>query len=106
MRYLVIGEAKRTPPMPPDQYLELVIASHEALAAHEKAGKIVAGGIFTGRQGGIAVVEAESHQEVDRLLCSLPFWVFVDWEVIPLVSFESGLERAKDKLAQLRAQKK
>jgi hypothetical protein len=80
MRYLVIAETKRTVPMPPEQFLELVIPSLEAFVAQEKAGKLITCGIFAGRPGG--------------------------WDVIPLVSMEKRLELEKGILAQLRAQKK
>ncbi len=106
MRYLVIGELKRLPAMPPDQIQELVSASVEAMVAQEKAGKIVVGGGFAGRAGGFGVVEAQSHEEVEGFFKSLPFWSLLDWEVIPLVSFEKRLEMDREILARLRAQKK
>lgn len=106
MRYLVIGEMKRTAPMPPEQFLKQAIASMQALAAQEKAGKVVAGGVFAGRPGGFGVVEAETHEEVDRFCTSLPFWALLDWEIIPLISYESAVERDQGILARLSAQKK
>ena len=106
MRYLVIAEMERTAPMPPDQLLELVIASLEAFVAHEKAGKVITCGIFAGRPGGFGVVEAESHEDVDGFVRSLPFWGLVDWEVIPLVSMEKRLQIDKEDLARMKAQKK
>lgn len=102
----MIAETKRTVPMPPEQFLELVIPSLEAFVAQEKAGKLITCGIFAGRPGGFGVMKAESNEEVDGFVRSLPIWGLVDREGIPLVLTEKRLELEKGILSQLRAQKK
>jgi muconolactone delta-isomerase len=49
--------------------------------------KIVAGGPVTGRIALRFIVEADSPQEVDRIITSLPLWTVADTRVTPLIEF-------------------
>ncbi len=63
----------------------------EALAQLESEGKI-RGGITAGARGGAFVLDAESNEEVDRILMGLPGWDVWEVEVTPLLSFETRRE--------------
>lgn len=95
LTYLVKGEAVELGPIPPQQMIQLMekvfIPSHEMIVKLEKEGKILAGGLFVGQRAGAFIIEAESHDEVDKLLQSLPMWGLVKWKVIPLQSFEDRI---------------
>jgi hypothetical protein len=36
---------------------------------------------------------AQSNEEVDKMLGELPFWGLVNWNVTPLIPFRSAIER-------------
>jgi muconolactone delta-isomerase len=108
MRYLVHGEiVDPSYPVPPQQfaqYLEsLVIPSLERLVKLEAAGKVLAGGAPAGTRGTACIVEAASNDEVGEILMSLPFWALLKWQVTPLESWQSRLNRVRHMLEQAKA---
>jgi muconolactone delta-isomerase len=64
------------------------------LAGLESEGKI-RGGIAAGARGGAFVLDAESNEEVDRILMGLPGWDVWEVEVTPLLSFETRREHER-----------
>ena len=71
---------------------KIILPSFEVLTKLEAEKKILAGGVPVGERALIFVVEAGSHGELDDILRDLPVWGMLDWEVVPLQSFQ---ERAK-----------
>ena len=57
--------------------------------------KIVAGGLPAGSRMLYLLVEADSHDEIDRMLRDLPAWGVFSWQVTPLQSLEgrAAMER-------------
>jgi muconolactone delta-isomerase len=49
--------------------------------------KILAGGAVVGRIALRFIVEADSSEEVDRLISSFPLWPVADTRVTPLITF-------------------
>ena len=84
--------------MPPERIAQvreqMVVPGVEKLAQWEQEGKIYGGG-FTGARGSVFVIEADSLEEVDQLVTSLPHWGLVKADVKPLISMGSMLERAR-----------
>ena len=84
--------------MPPEQIAQVqkqvVVPGVEKLAQWEQEGRIYGGG-FTGARGSTFVVEADSIEEVDQLVTSLPHWGLVKVDVRPLISMSSMLERIR-----------
>lgn len=78
-----------------------ILPSLEVLAQWEDAGTI-RGGVFAGERAGMMVVEAESAEQLGDVLSSLPFWGLVRWQVRPLQSFRSALERDRRLTERLR----
>ena len=72
----------------------MVVPGVERLAQWEQEGKIH-GGSFTGARGSAFVVEADSIEEVDQLVTSLPHWGLVKLDVKPLISIGHMLERIR-----------
>ena len=64
----------------------------------EDKGKVV-GGLFAGQRAGVIIIEATSGEELSSMLQFLPFWGLNTWEIIPLQSFQSGIENVKIQIA-------
>jgi muconolactone delta-isomerase len=84
--------------MPPERLAQvmdqMVIPGIEKLAQWEQQGRIHGGG-YTAARGGVFMVDAESSEEVDQLVTSLPHWGLVKIDVKPLISTIAMLERAR-----------
>jgi muconolactone delta-isomerase len=84
--------------MPPErlgQVLDqMVIPGLEKLAQWEQEGRIHGGG-YTAARGGVFMIDADSSEEVDQLVTSLPHWGLIKVDVKPLVSTSSILERSR-----------
>ncbi len=48
------------------------------------------------------MIEAASAEERSRTMTGLPFWGALNWEVIPLQTFNSGIEGAQRQVAALK----
>ena len=100
MQYLVTGEfIDPGPLMPQEQAMKmiekLVIPSLDLLAKWEEEGKIT-GGLPVGARRGVFVMTAGSHEEVDTMLQSLPFWGLLKWDVTPLRSFKGRADQERE----------
>jgi hypothetical protein len=92
MFFLVeIDHVKSGLPLTPDTgrgFIERVIlptlAQAEKLVSQKK---IQAGGTVLGRIALRFILEAETPQEVDRIISSLPLWPLADTRITPLVAF-------------------
>jgi hypothetical protein len=107
MKYLVNVEAIESGAImnPQDviQNLERVIVpSVKMMIDWEKNKKILAGGVFVGAKEGVAVIEADSHDECGRMLQSLPFWPQYRWKVTPLENFDDRLKQIDEMLGRLK----
>jgi muconolactone delta-isomerase len=99
MRFLVtIDGTDLAAGMPPERLAQvveqMVIPSLEQLARWEQEGRIHGGG-YTAARGGVFIVDADSSDEVDQLVTSLPYWGLVKVEVKSLISHDALLERAR-----------
>jgi hypothetical protein len=99
MRFVVTGEWVEVGALlSPEQTVaileQVVLPSLEQLASWEAEGRIH-GGILTGQRAGTFVLDAASAEEAGELLASLPFWGMVKWQVTPLQSFQSTVERER-----------
>ena len=99
MRFLVTIEGSDVlVGMPPERLVQvveqMVVPGVEKLAQWEQEGRIHGGG-YTAARGGVFIVDADSSEEVDQLVTSLPHWGLVKVEVKPLISHSTLLERAR-----------
>ena len=106
MRFLVKGEWVETGAvLPAEQFAPLiehvVLPSLEQWDQWEQQGKS-RGGVLAGQRAGVFLLEAESAEEVGQLLTSLPFWGYIKWDVIPLQSVRSTIERERGVVAAMR----
>ena len=99
MRFLVTIDASDIGAgLPPEQIgqlaAQMVVPSLEQLAQWEQEGKIHGGG-YAGARVSVFVIDADSPEEVDQLLASLPYFPIVKAEVKPLITIGALLERAR-----------
>ena len=82
--------------MPPERLAQLqdqmIIPGVEKRAQWEQEGRIHGGG-YTAARGAVFMIDADSSEEVDELVTSLPHWGLVKVDVKPLISTSSMLER-------------
>ena len=96
MKYLV--RAKRNlVPMEPKMAIGLVQAAKQYNEAELAAGRIDLHYLHGNGNGGFVIANADSHEEVYDRLLEFPLYVFMDWEVMPLVDWSHGY----DQLAEL-----
>jgi hypothetical protein len=93
--------------LPPNQTLQAieqaVLPSFQQLAALEEEGT-VRGGIFPGERAGAFVIEADSFEDLDRLMNGLPFFGLVRWQVKPLMPFRSVAQQLPQYIQAVRQQ--
>jgi len=58
-------------------------------------GTILSGGVAVGQIALRFIVEADSSEQVDRLVTSLPVWTVAETKVTPLISFGERREHVK-----------
>ena len=84
--------------MPPERLAHvvehMVTPGLEQLVQWEQEGRIYGGG-YTAARGGVFIMEADSSEEVDQLVTSLPHWGLVKVEVKPLISTSEMVERSR-----------
>ncbi len=73
---------------------KIILPSIEMIKDWEEK-KIIVGGLFAGQRAGVMIIEAASGEELSSWMQRLPFWALNTWEVIPLQSFQSGVEDVK-----------
>jgi muconolactone delta-isomerase len=99
MRFLVtIDGSDIGAGMPPERLVQvvnqMVVPSLEKLVQWEEEGRIRGGG-YTAARGGVFIIDADSSDEVDQLVTSLPYWPLVRVDVKPLISQSALLERGR-----------
>lgn len=96
MLYLVIGKPKDGRILPPKKdFLELVVREWETVIGYKEAGTILDVFGFRDGNGGIIILEAGSGEEVGAMVRELPLFHYADWEIVPMMTAEEGLEKAK-----------
>ncbi len=107
MLYLVTGEWVEDPTASAEEFPALwehmVRPSLEALA--EMADEKKMGGVFAGQRRGVVIIDASSHEELGKILAGLPFWSRLTWNVTPLESYRSAIERDRTAMENLKHSK-
>jgi hypothetical protein len=98
MRFLVTIDGSDVAAMPPERFVQvldqMIVPGVEKLDQWEQEGRIHGGGYTAGR-GGVFIIDADSSEEVDQLVTSLPHWALLKVDVLPLISTSSLVERAR-----------
>ena len=110
MKYLVIGEfIDPGPMMAPQQAVQMgegVVNPGLEILAKWEADKKIAGGMYVGDRKAVFIVEAESNDEVDKMIQNLPFWGIMKWSVSPLQSFAARAEENKARYEKMKSMMK
>lgn len=80
-----------------------ILPTFDMLLDLQKKKKIVAGGLPVGSRTLYLIVEAESHDEVDRMLRAIPGWGVLSWKVIPLQSLAARAEMERAVVDSIKA---
>jgi hypothetical protein len=80
---------------------DLVLPLFESLMRLEAEKKILAGGVPLGDRAVVFIVDAASHDEVDRMLRSIPMWGLFKWDVIALETFAGRAAQEREFVQRL-----
>jgi muconolactone delta-isomerase len=106
VQYLVTQEyVDPGPLLLPEQLVGImrmaVLPGHEAMENLRSEGKILAGGFPVGERAIAFIAEADSLEEVDSLLCGIPFWGVTKTKVTPLQDWDSRRELDRQATEQM-----
>ncbi len=82
----------------------MVIPHFELFMKLEAEKKILSSGTFTGAREGVFIFDVDSHDELDKLLISIPGWNNFKIEVTPLQNHEDRIKTARQFLEHLKSQ--
>ena len=83
-----------------------IFPSLEMCKRLEEEKRIVAGGPMIGTIGIALILQAETGQQLDELIASLPVWPLMETTVTPLTTFEGRVATLRPRLERLRAKLK
>jgi muconolactone delta-isomerase len=79
-----------------------VLPSLEIMDKWQKEGQVLAGGPVAGAIALALIIKAESVQELDQLVESLPVWPVMETRVVPLQTFSGRRTAVQERLESLR----
>lgn len=94
MLFLVKTEISQVPNTDRDTFLEMVRDQWKYILDQKNDGRFLEAYRMAGRKGGIALVKARSHGELNQLLSRMPLYPWLETEIIPLVSMEEPQSRS------------
>jgi muconolactone delta-isomerase len=108
MQYLVqmnlASNSRPTTPQEETTFIQgYIFPSLEMLKKLQEEKKILAGGPISGAIGIALILQADSAQEIDELVESLPVWPLMETAVTPLTTFDSRIATLRPKLECLKA---
>jgi muconolactone delta-isomerase len=107
MNYLVQLKLASRPDTPREGIVfieQFILPTLELCKRLEAEKKIVAGGPLSGAVALSLILSAESAQELDDLITSLPVWPRMETTVTPLSTFDVRMQAVRARLEQLKAQ--
>jgi muconolactone delta-isomerase len=107
MNYLVQLKLASRPDTPQEGIVfieQFILPTLELCKRLEAEKKIVAGGPLSGAVALSLILSAESAQELDDLITSLPVWPRMETTVTPLSTFDVRMQAVRARLEQLKAQ--
>jgi muconolactone delta-isomerase len=107
MNYLVQLKPASRPETPQEGIVfieQFILPTLEPCKRLEAEKKIVAGGPLSGAVALSLIVSAESAQELDDLITSLPVWPRMETTVTPLNTFDVRMQAVRARIEQLKTQ--
>jgi muconolactone delta-isomerase len=102
VKYLITA-SRNLVPLEPQMAIKVWQAGKEWDGAELAAGRMDVMYFYAGVGGGFGIVNANSHEEVYDKLLECPYYVFMDWEVIPLVDWSHGYDKLIETFQKLAA---
>lgn len=105
MIYLVQLKLARRPASPDEGIVfieQMILPTLELCKKLEAEKKILAGGPVSGAIALSLIVSAESPEEVDSLITSLPVWPLMETTITPLTTFDVRMQSVRARLGQLK----
>jgi muconolactone delta-isomerase len=96
MKFITIGK-RNLVPVEPKMAVGLIQAAKEYTKAGLADGSIDVSYMHIDGSGGFVISNADSHEEAMDALLDFPMYVFMDWDVIPVVD----MTHAYDSLTKL-----
>jgi len=105
MRYLVVGSGG--PGFASAEEALEVLSNNCSSQFHpvnrtRKKEEDTAGGLPVGDRSFVFVAEAESNDELDKMLRQLPMWGVLDWEVTPLQTFNDRAKQEQQAVKEMK----
>ncbi len=103
MQFAVLTRANTAVNVPPAVAIGLAQKTFEQIAAGKES-RIKAVYPFAGQRAGILIIEAQSGEELNEVIGSLPFFPIVNIEIHALGSVQSalkGIEQAQRQIAEM-----
>ena len=99
MRYLVTSTSQFQ--VPPEHASELMDALHRWERKYRESGHIEQAWANAGGDGGGAIVNVSSHDELDAMMVEFPLSPFSRIHVQPLADLHASLDRYKERAAAM-----
>ena len=96
MKFIAIGKRNQVP-LEPKMAVGLIQAAKEYVKAGLADGRIDVSYMHVDGSTGFVITNADSHEDAMDALLDFPMYVFMNWEVIPLVD----MSHAYDSLIKL-----
>ena len=109
MNYLVQLKLARRPASPQEGKVfieQMILPTLELCKKLEAEKKIVAGGPVSGSISLSLIVGANSDEELDGVITSLPVWPLMETTVTPLGTFDVRAQEVRSRLEQMKEQMK
>ncbi len=96
MKFVVIEKAimPRLPEARGPALSKIVKDHYQHLKKLQDAGKILHHS-FIGTPGGVTIIDAKNHEELDKMLMDLPRFPYCTYEVIPVLTLEEAMRCAE-----------
>ena len=99
MKFVIISNPRYQPP--PEMIVPMIDAFIAYQTKYKESGNILESWSFAGRVGGMAVLEVDSHEQLDAIMAENPFGPFSAIEVHPLLDLVESVTIGKQ-VAQAR----
>jgi muconolactone delta-isomerase len=99
-KFLIIQKQKDVP-VPPEIMKKVLPAQFVYFKQLKAQGKVEAVFGFATEKGGCAIINAESHADLQNIANGNPTWPFVTWETYPLVTIEETEKSVEDMLSRM-----
>ncbi len=92
MNYFVKANIKENTGLSREKLSELSVEHIKLMLRYKAEGKIVYGGVLSGRRSAVYIVEVPTNDDLENFLFSWPLYSYCTFEIAPLSTLEFRLE--------------